>query len=117
MDINSNNYQIVANHIRNKLNYNRPYYATDTMPVTDMDHLPYRRFFRGVYSEPQPVIFEREAGFRPLNEGCYLKKVIPVIVPNQVCWEYPCSNIKPCKAPKEEEVKAGTCSHNFIISP
>lgn len=42
--------------------------------LTDMDHFPYRRFFRGVYYESEPVIFGREAGYRPyMNPGCKLK--------------------------------------------
>jgi hypothetical protein len=41
--------------------------------LTDMDHFPYRRFFRGVYYESEPVIFGRDAGYRPyMNPGCSL---------------------------------------------
>lgn len=41
------------------------------LTMTDMDHFPYRRFFRGVYNESEPVIFGRQAGYRPYkNFGC-----------------------------------------------
>jgi hypothetical protein len=36
--------------------------------LTDMDHHPYRRFFRGVYWKPVPVIHSRYAGYRPYME-------------------------------------------------
>lgn len=42
--------------------------------LTDMDHFPYRRFFRGVYNESEPVIFGRQAGYRSfINPGCSFK--------------------------------------------
>jgi hypothetical protein len=38
---------------------------------TDYDHFPYTRNYRGVYNSLNPVIIEREAGFRPRNDDCY----------------------------------------------
>jgi hypothetical protein len=47
-----------------------PFYGT-TMDaaciITDMDNQnhPYDRFFRGVYNSDNPIVFNRQAGFRP----------------------------------------------------
>lgn len=39
--------------------------------ITDMDHFPYRRFFRGEYNSFEPIIHSRYAGYRPyLDYGC-----------------------------------------------
>ena len=38
---------------------------------TDMDNYPYNRFYRGVPYFYNPVIFEREAGFREVHNECY----------------------------------------------
>lgn len=41
------------------------------MMITDMDSFPYRRFFRGIYNDPEPMIHSRYAGYRPyLEYGC-----------------------------------------------
>ena len=41
--------------------------------ITDMDCISavYPRFWRGIPEFTSPVIFEREAGYRPLNSDCY----------------------------------------------
>lgn len=79
---------------------NRPYFANgDTVDnvITDMDHHPYSRWFRGVYYYPDPVIMEREAGWRPRQDACY-----QVIAPSQPaedphhCFEVPCTTTLPC---------------------
>jgi len=65
--------------------------------VTDMDHFPYTRFYRGVYNSSQPVVFEREAGWRPQRDACYsvneCNQKSPY--PNH-CWESACSTVYPC---------------------
>lgn len=45
--------------------------------VTDYDHQPYTRWFRGVSYFPRPVIAEREAGWRPIENQCYANKNRP----------------------------------------
>jgi hypothetical protein len=64
--------------------------------VTDMDHFPYTRFFRGVYSSTDPVVFEREAGWRPIRNSCYksscdTKSQYPIH-----CFENSCSFVSRC---------------------
>jgi hypothetical protein len=78
-----------------------PYFATNNTirnSVTDMDHQPYQRFFRGVYYYPEPIIFEREAGYRPINNECY-----NIVADKNIdeepdhCFEVACSTIFPCR--------------------
>ncbi len=64
--------------------------------VTDMDHFPYTRFYRGNPYSDTPVIMDKEAGFRRKLD-CYT----PVYVVDEgpfpnVCFEGPCSTTYPC---------------------
>lgn len=61
---------------------------------TDMDNFPYNRFYRGVYNFYDPVIFEREAGFRPVLNGCYqpLPCPYPTLDPD-VNFSPPCTSV------------------------
>jgi len=58
-------------------NTTEPYFVKGKdikLMLTDMDNFPYRRFFRGVYNDPEPVIHSRFAGYRPYIEyGCNLR--------------------------------------------
>lgn len=107
------NIQSVAEHIQKKQNVTCPFYATrhDAQSVlTDMDHFPYRRFYRGAYNDSHPRILEREAGFRPLNNTCYKVITTPNVVKPEYCWEFPCSHVKPCAK------NVGKCNQ-FIVPP
>lgn len=89
-------------YIRNIINkkINGPYLANNKSvlkSVTDQDHHPYSRYFRGVYYFPDPIVFEREAGWRPIHNNCY-EMVIPREPdpePNH-CFEAPCTTTFPC---------------------
>ena len=77
-----------------------PYYGTvdsAASVITDMDTFPYNRFFRGEYDSTNPIIFEREAGWRPVNNTCYanLHTSKPSPYPNH-CFEGSCSSVYPC---------------------
>lgn len=65
--------------------------------VTDFDHFPYTRFYRGAYNSADPISLEREAGFRPIMNGCYTSKQCSShnITPNH-CFEAACSVTYPC---------------------
>jgi hypothetical protein len=81
-------------------NSSLPYLANNkaiTQSVTDMDHFPYNRYFRGVYYYPDPVIFEREAGWRKRHDNCYDLIIPPSspLMPNN-CFEAACSTVYPC---------------------
>ena len=79
---------------------NEPFFGTVTnaqSEITDMDNFPYNRFYRGVYNSSDPVVMEREAGFRPIVNSCYnlTNCPNPSPYPNH-CWETSCSTVFPC---------------------
>lgn len=78
----------------------KPFYGNANMAtsvVTDMDNFPYNRFFRGVYNSSDPVVFEREAGWRPVQNNCYSTNIIKQKEPYpNHCWESSCSTVYPC---------------------
>jgi len=99
-EINSENISAVRHMIERKKK-NTPFYATSESAeriITDMDHFPYTRFFRGVSYFPNPIVMEREAGFREVNNNCY-RVSCPggekVPYPNH-CFETACSTVYPC---------------------
>ena len=50
-----------------------PYFSTkDTIKgvITDNDHFPYRRFYRGKAESNKPIVMEREAGWRNVYDIC-----------------------------------------------
>lgn len=111
MDITQNNIQAVRNQIQHKLNYNRPYYASlnnTQVVLNDMDNFPYNRFFRGVYHESNPIIFEREAGWRRRKDNCYRDIVVSQPCPTNYCWQYPCSTVFPCNGNSKMRKQVGT---------
>lgn len=100
--INYENIDHIRNQIKLKKN-NNPYMATtlDSIKVlTDYDTFPYPRWFRGVAQSTEPIIAEREAGWRPRHDNCY-KLIQPYEdfstqnYPNH-CFEGPCSAVYPC---------------------
>jgi len=97
--INQHNVVNVREMIALKKN-SHPYYATSlstTNALTDMDHFPYSRFYRGVVGFDQPVLIEREAGWRPVDNRCYRlnKPYTDTAYPNH-CFETACSTVYPC---------------------
>lgn len=100
------NVTTVRQQIEQKLNYNRPYYATPytISPIqTDFDNFPYQRYYRGDYKSSTPIVLERETGWREWNNPCYRELTTLNVKPTSYCWQYPCSNVFPCnkKAYKE----------------
>ena len=98
--LNQNNVQNVRKQIACKQGY-LPFFGTidnAEAEITDFDHFPYTRFYRGVYNSSDPVVIEREAGWRPRQNQCYQvsecgKQKAPY--PNH-CWESSCSVTYPC---------------------
>lgn len=80
-----------------------PYIANNSQikySVTDMDHFPYTRYFRGEYLSDLPIICGRDAGWRPRYDNCY-KNPQPISDPASVikinhCFSGPCTTIYPC---------------------
>jgi hypothetical protein len=78
-----------------------PFYATiaDARSViTDFDHFPYTRYFRGVYNQSEPIVMNREAGWRPTQDQCYQPLYVskPNPYPNNV-FETACSTTYPSR--------------------
>lgn len=76
----------------------RPFLPTNRVEVlTDFDHFPYGRFFRGVPTASYPIVMDREAGWRPREDRCYqvVKPITPGVQP-EVCFEAACSTVYPC---------------------
>jgi hypothetical protein len=99
--VNQHNVQTIREQISKK-KLSQPYLATSvpkTHVMTDYDSFPYTRWFRGVPQMHNPVIAEREAGWRTRRDDCY-NLVIPVNnihnnYPNH-CFETACSTTFPC---------------------
>ena len=99
-----NNSEFIQKEIQEKKKFGRYYFPTSEQSssvITDQDHFPYKRYFRGVYDSPYPTIMEREAGFRPRNDNCYKPMGNPEAKKVDYCWQYPCSTVFPCKPDKE----------------
>ena len=98
--INSSNVENVRKMIMEKQT-SCPFYATTndaSSVITDFDHFPYTRFYRGVYYSDKPIALEREAGYRPHHDGCYnMQRCQPVENnPPNLCFQFPCSVLFPC---------------------
>lgn len=92
-ELNKNIEQIMK-EIQKKTDYSKPFYAEPTRIETDMDSFPYPRYFRGDPNQTNPVVFEREAGWRavpPIIKSPVQSGLIP-----HLCFEAPCSTIYPC---------------------
>lgn len=89
------NNSIIQNKIRQK-NGHCPLFVNKTI-LTDYDHFPNKRWWRGVPTSSVPRVAEREAGFRPRHDECYMKQDGKECVgyPNH-CFEAACSTVYPC---------------------
>lgn len=99
--INENNISNVRRQIELKKNY-RPFMSTfgDIQgTVTDYDVFPYDRYYRGIPGYSDPVVAERETGFRRREQGCYNLNVpkcaTESLYPHH-CYESACSTVFPC---------------------
>jgi hypothetical protein len=104
MDITPKINQYNVQNTRNMINAKKgstPYYAnglTAVGSITDFDHFPYTRFWRGIPNSSNPVVMEREAGWRPREDQCYETTTSteqPMYANN--CFESACSVVYPCQ--------------------
>jgi len=96
---NDMNQKIIQNEMLNKTYYGKPYYATNQTvgkTTTDFDNFPYDRWYRGSYTNPKPVIIEREAGYRFVENNCYRDKIVYEKNYPEHCFETACSVVYPC---------------------
>jgi hypothetical protein len=96
-EIKDSNYRNIENLISIKkssmVHLGTPY----GMPITDMDHFPYTRFFRGSWKSRNPIVIDREAGWRPIESECYEKPTCKYSSPYpNHCFQSPCSTVFPC---------------------
>jgi len=85
-----------AKYLKNSSNI---YYANQNdvrQVITDFDHFPYQRFYRGVHTSEHPIIIEREAGYRKLEPSCYKEKLVTKSEYPKHCFEGPASVVYPC---------------------
>ena len=71
------NYKNIEDQIIRKKSF-YPYYATtkeSRSVITDYDVFPYPRYFRGIAQSNQPIVAEREAGWRPRHDNAYISSV------------------------------------------
>ena len=98
--INQKNIEAVRKGIIQKKNYNCPYYPSIddvTAVVTDQDTFPYPRYFRGEWKSSEPIVFEREAGFRTQEDNCYRMNCYGTSPKKpRYCWTIPGSTVLPC---------------------
>lgn len=99
--INKSNVNNIRAQIRAK-NSSQPFLATtqDAKSVsTDYDTFPYPRWFRGEYNSVNPIIAEREAGWRIREDNCYKLSSPACDIDNfypEHCFQVPCSTVFPC---------------------
>ena len=100
--LNENNVENIRYQINQK-NQSSPFFATSTdvvHTITDYDTFPYPRYYRGVVGVTQPIVAEREAGWRKRHDSCYdvrepQKSNIRSVEPNN-CFQAACSTVYPC---------------------
>jgi hypothetical protein len=99
IDITLENVKNIRSQILRKQNY-KPYSATlntGSIVLTDYDHFPYQRYYRGIPNSDRPIVAEREAGWRPIYNRCYKDdQKIDEISNNNFCFETACSTVYPC---------------------
>lgn len=85
------NTQQILNQIK-LLNSDDPYIPETfymSQNITDMDHHPYSKFFRGEYNLEEPKIFDRNAGWRPVKN--YVKIPVSKECKFRTCFRPACS--------------------------
>lgn len=68
----ADNVKNVRQEMEHKINYKTPYYANNNTVkkcITDFDVFPYTRWYRGVATSDNPIIIEREAGYRKVQQS------------------------------------------------
>ena len=84
--------------IRRKQSDNPVFGTVQREIITDRDVFPYQRIWRGHYMSELPIVEGRRAGWRPVNNQCYIYQGCdkPDIPPPNHCFQAPCSTVFPC---------------------
>lgn len=93
--------QAAANDMRRKRQAGVVFFPTAStiQPfVTDVNELPYPRFYRGRALAPYPIVWEREAGYNAdiRKPGPFVQEQPPPDAANLFCFQPACSTIFPC---------------------
>lgn len=103
--INNTNVMNINTQINKKKGF-EPYYATiehSVQVLTDYDVFPYPRWYRGIPTSSEPIVAEREAGWRIRHDDYYhpvCEPETPIPYPNH-CFQGPCSLVLPCYEKQE----------------
>jgi len=84
---------------------------------TDVNELPYPRFYRGKAFSSEPVIWEREAGYAKVVHVTGAKFTPPVAELTSrtpLCFQPPCNTIFPCQPSLQNQMLGSGC---VSISP
>lgn len=86
--------------------------------ITDQDHFPYTRWFRGRYYCDKPIVAEREAGYRTRHDYCYETNKCCTSIHNkpEICFQSPCSVVFPCNPCINNPQKIGLYSNTSCIN-
>ncbi len=107
------NQEWIAKQIYLKNMYAYPYESLGSdvkHVVTDVDHFPYTRFYRGVYNDTRPHVWEREAGYHTLENARYKDNLLYMTTPHESPTQIPCSTILPRKlCPKQRLSNTNEC--------
>jgi len=104
------NINIIREQIAAKANLQKPFMASQNavpLTITDRDVFPYNRNFRGINISSEPVILEREAGWRPRHDACYQPIRYAKETKKEFCWQVPCSTTFPCNAIQYAGIETG----------
>ena len=99
-DLNKCNVKHIREQIAQKKGY-KPFLATNkdsVGAVTDFDTFPYPRFYRGKALSYEPIVLEREAGWRIRKDWCYFpmgKKISSVNPIPGIVFQVPNGTIVP----------------------
>ena len=108
MSIVRSNVNVIRDQIAAKVSAS-PFFASQNavpLAVTDVDTFPYPRHYRGIYQSSEPVVFEREAGWRQRHDVCYTPLYEYTPSNPQYCWQAPCSTVFPCRKAMSPEALA-----------
>jgi hypothetical protein len=89
------------NHVRKIIEAKQsdvPYHASvnsKDFVTTEYNIHPYNKWWKGKHTSEDPIIAEREAGWRPYTSAQLHKQNILDTTPNH-CFDKPCSTISPC---------------------
>jgi hypothetical protein len=104
------NEEIVRRQIFEKMYSSHPYFPPSSdifSVVTDVNELPYRRFFRGRPESDVPIVWEREAGYSPVHVEKSQPTRVAQTYSGGTCFQTPCSTILPCRAKPALSVSSG----------